>query len=261
MSGGQRVVVPCSKCFFCLQSKRAAWSFRIEQEHKRSNTAYFLTLTYEDGHLPINEVGEETLRKTDYQAFMKRLRRCVEPVKLRYYSVGEYGDLFDRPHYHSIMFNLPQPVVGSLDQAWQKGYVHVGSVSRASIHYVTGYVINRFDVRSGREPPFSVMSRRPGIGYDYVEKYKEWHRSDFKNYAQSGPNKHALPRYYREKLFSVYERAFLAEQSILEAQNRYIDAISKLYKFHSDPCYYYDERRAFEHEQIGIKSSQQSKIF
>lgn len=143
----KRDLVPCGKCLWCLQKKRADWSFRLFQELNVSESAHFLTLTYDDEKLP-----EEGLRKRDLQLFFKKLRKS-NSAKIRYYAVGEYGTRTSRAHYHAIMFNLD--VTCPVAQIWDKGHVQVGSVTPASIHYVTKYVINKhanFRVSLPRSP-------------------------------------------------------------------------------------------------------------
>lgn len=148
------LTVPCGHCNFCLSNRRADWSFRLFQETKVSQSAHFLTLTYDDSTVP---VGDDcySLCKRDLQLFTKKLRK-ENGSKLRYYAVGEYGTKTNRPHYHSIMFNLQPRTVEALPNIWNLGMVHVGDVNEASIHYVTKYVINRDLEVSGREPPFFV---------------------------------------------------------------------------------------------------------
>ena len=48
----------------------------------------------------------QTLRKRDYQLFMKRLRKAFPNDKIRFYAAGEYGPKTLRPHYHAILFGL-----------------------------------------------------------------------------------------------------------------------------------------------------------
>lgn len=247
---GKRDVVPCGKCNFCLQTKRADWSFRLNQEWKVASSAHFLTLTYEDSQIPVNGLCKE-----DHQLFMKRLRK-ESVVPLRYYAVGEYGTETQRPHYHSIMFNLPGALLKRLDAIWQKGFVHVGDVTEASIHYVTKYVINKPDVSGGREPPFSSMSRRPGIGHNYLETHKKWHRADMRNYAKVNGVVTRLPRYYKEKVFTEMERAKLAMESVAVGDMAYLESVEKLSRFHLDPYYYYDERLVHAHDVVKDKANQ-----
>lgn len=138
-----RITVPCSKCYACLARKRAEWAFRLSNELKASDTAFFFTLTYSD------EYDKGTVSKRDIQLFIKRLRKGIaeahktsesehltpkgiipplsnrvpqiaekgpktgtygsvkkEP-KFRYFVTGEYGEKTNRPHYHGIFFNIP----------------------------------------------------------------------------------------------------------------------------------------------------------
>lgn len=160
---GKRVVVPCNKCNYCLETKRADWSFRLSQELKKASSALFLTLTYEDTQLPINSVGLPELNMRHVQLFKKRLRFECSPFtksSLRYYTVGEYGTKTMRPHYHSIIFNIPPAKFDSIERIWSHGNVHRGSVTPASIHYVTKYVINRMDHNSEVCPVMAMCNFR-----------------------------------------------------------------------------------------------------
>jgi len=150
----QDLTVPCGHCNFCLSNRRADWTFRLYQEHKKAPSSHFLTLTYDDTTVPI---GDDcySLSKRDLQLFTKRLRK-ENGSKLRYYSVGEYGTKTQRPHYHSIMFGINVSTLDKIQTIWGLGNVHVGQVSEASIHYVTKYVINNDREVSGREPPFCI---------------------------------------------------------------------------------------------------------
>ena len=126
---GRKEFVPCGKCNFCLESRRAEWSFRLRQELKVSTSAHFLTLTYEDQKLPRTADGLGTLLKSDLQKFFKRLRK--ESVnKLRYYAVGEYGTNTERPHYHALLFNCENKVLEeTLVTVWSLGQVQIGTVT------------------------------------------------------------------------------------------------------------------------------------
>lgn len=158
------VSVPCGKCLACLSNKRMEWIFRLEQEHKYSSSAWFVTLTYDEKHLR----SDRSLCKRDLQLYFKRLRKYDGHKNIRYYAVGEYGEVTGRPHYHILLFNAVESFIRS---AWYDakqrpiGIVHLGNVSAASIAYCTKYVIQRPEVMAdGRERPFALMSRKYGIG-------------------------------------------------------------------------------------------------
>jgi len=244
--------VPCGKCNFCLATKRTQWSLRIAQEYIHCDAAQFITLTYAEETMPVKD-GLPQLNKEDFQLFMKRLRK-MSPGKLRYYAVGEYGEILERPHYHLILFNLPNTHLNDVVNAWSKdgqpiGHIHVGKVEPASIHYVTKYVINKEIVYPGREPPFALMSRRPGIGYQYLETHKSWHNADLRNYMQINGITTLLPRYYKEKLYSPNQRAHMAAVAEVLSDQSWNDTIQKLSRFHHDPYYYHEERISFLHNK------------
>lgn len=152
----------CGKCEPCRVDRRRLWTTRLLLEAQQHSEACFVTLTYDEKHLP----ADGSVQVRDLQLFLKRLRRlCVR--KLRYFAVGEYGDHTKRPHYHAIVFGCSDPDL--VARAWPLGFVHVGLVSEASILYTCKYAVKGMtsgkDERlAGRKPEFARMSLRPGIG-------------------------------------------------------------------------------------------------
>lgn len=265
---GATDVVPCGRCNFCLQAKRADWIFRIAQELKVSHTSHFITLTYGENFVPYDPLsGLPTLSKRDYQLFTKVLRKENKNVvdwPLRYYAVGEYGTQHCRPHYHALMFNLAPGLERKVAEVWNKGLVDVGKVEPASIAYVTKYVINRVGDYIGREKPFSFMSKRPGIGANYLETHTTYHRSGYdtteplsarevnamRTVANVNGQVSRLPRYYKDKMFTVEEKRDIANQSIADSDRVYWETIERLAQFHDDPQGYYDACVSHQHDLI-----------
>lgn len=214
-----RLTVPCNKCVACLSNRRNSWSFRLFQELKHSISAHFITLTYDDDHIPENG----TLVKKHVQDWMKRLRKYIHPYKVRYFLVGEYGGRYHRPHYHCLLFNHPDEIDlrDSLEKSWTFGFCDIGTCTPASIHYVTKYtlaskLIEDEDLRLSSPvfnfdhplddsllyPTFMVCSKRPGIGSGYLsDRLIKWHKKDVKTYVQLFSQKLLMPRYYRDKVF------------------------------------------------------------
>lgn len=146
----------------------------------------FVTLTYDDEHLPPGG----TLDPTHVQLFIKRFRKALEPVKIRYYLVGEYGDQSDRPHYHVALFGYPSCLKGitnpnrggyccsvcdGVRAVWGHGNIYSGGLSHASASYIAGYVTKKLTDPNdpelgGRYPEFSRQSTRPGIGADFMDE-------------------------------------------------------------------------------------------
>lgn len=198
-----RISVGCGKCVQCLQKRRSEWTFRLKIELRNCDSAFFITLTYDDENLPISG----NLSKTDVQLFFKRLRKAQGAgQQLRYYLVGEYGEQNMRPHYHMIIFNLKPSIVVKVEEIWKKGMIYIGEVSHASIHYVTKYMLQNSYIKEGKEKPFSLMSRRPYLGSDYVRNMKNYHRTNTSHVTQEDGYRQPIPRIFRNKMYHKLQR-------------------------------------------------------
>lgn len=133
-------LTPCGNCAECVARKISAWSCRLTNEEKYCESALFLTLTYSTDFVPITPKGFMTLDKRDVQLFFKNLRKAQFGSKkgnIKYYAAGEYGGRTNRPHWHIILFNAR---VELLQPAWDKGQIHYGTVTPASIGYSLKYI-------------------------------------------------------------------------------------------------------------------------
>lgn len=212
------MLVPCGKCLACLSNKRNDWSFRLEQEYKYSKGAHFVTLTYDQKHYP----SDGCLDKRHVQLYLKRLRKRDGTNSIRYYAVGEYGSKSGRAHYHILLFNADEK---NIRLAWCDskgapiGIVHVGTVTSASVAYVTKYIIQKPEHLEGRTKPFSLMSRKYGIGGKYLtDEMVNWHREGDKNYCIREGQKIRLPRFYREKVwYKPVDRERIASASLTQS--------------------------------------------
>jgi len=170
----------CGQCLPCRINRRRVWTHRIMLEAALHADNAFITLTYSDEHLPIDgnvHVGE-------MQRWLKRLRKELAPAKIRYFLVGEYGEISQRPHYHAMVFGYPGCLNGvtskkekcctSCDlirRTWPFGHVYLGTVTRESAQYISGYTAKGWTnpnnpALQNRSPEFARMSLRPGIGAD-----------------------------------------------------------------------------------------------
>lgn len=192
------VTVPCGECIGCKKERARCWTIRIIQEGSLHRESCFLTLTYKTECLP----EYSSLQLEDFQNFMKRLRKKLEPLKIRYFACGEYGKELSRPHYHAVIFgiDLRNTLNGKLlnyessskmvEEEWDKGFNTVGDFNEKTAAYVAGYVTKKIlgeskdlhygdvdkrtgEIKATRLPEFTVMSRRPGIGSGWYEKYRE----------------------------------------------------------------------------------------
>lgn len=192
--GDQLVMVPCGKCYACIEKRSKSWAVRCCLEAGLYSDNCFVTLTYNRSSLPINGVNLK-----DVQRFIKNLRNEFGSG-IRYFGAAEYGSL-GRAHYHLILFNffpkdakcLSQSPYGgfyysskTLDRLWrtkkklddgkyhQLGFVSVGDVSFNSCAYVARYCQKKIGKELGVvgvNPEFSFMSRRPGIGEQYFRDH------------------------------------------------------------------------------------------
>jgi hypothetical protein len=203
--------VPCGKCYDCYQRRISQWSFRLMQEEKKSSSAFFITLTYSDENLPKTETNQATLDKRDLQLFMKSLRK-KNRNKIKYFVCGEYGDHTERPHYHMIIFNAAEKTI---QPTWEKGQIHFGKVSNASVGYTLKYMQKQGKIpkhiKDDRKKEFQLMSK--GLGLCYItNNSSKWHLNDLENrlYLNIEDNKKiSMPRYYKDKIYNKEQRGIL----------------------------------------------------
>lgn len=212
-------VVPCGKCNACLVRSRMEWACRLEYEDRQAKSSFFVTLSYDNDHLPVVEYVEPdtgacfyngVVSKRDIQLFMKRLRKELDSLgcKLRYYLISEYGPQTLRPHYHGLFFLDSVVDHDSFHRACCSAWplcrperLTVDAVTAERIKYCTEYALTKNSIPSYLEPNFRLMSRRPGIGASYVDLMGKWHKSErFFTYMNDN-HVITLPRYYREKLY------------------------------------------------------------
>ena len=229
---------PCGKCPACVRRRVSGWAFRLNKQSEQSNSAHFVTLTYNDEHIKKTKNGFETLVKKDVQDFFKRLRKLTNQ-KISYYAVGEYGDTGERPHYHIILFNANPKIV---ENAWKLnhitlGNVHFGDVGDASVGYTLKYIskdkkIPQFN-GDDRQKEFALMSKGLGAGY-LTDNMVKWHtKGNIENKVYlplKDGKKAAMPRYYKDKLYDkgqkfrigVFMRAE-SQKQVEELENQYGD--------------------------------------
>jgi hypothetical protein len=249
--GYEPIWLPCGQCIGCRLERSRQWAMRIVHEAQMYDRNCFVTLTYDDEYLP----KDGSLNKRDFQLFMKRLRKRYG-AGIRYYQCGEYGELLGRPHHHAILFNFDfdDKVLwsvrdgvrlyrsASLEQLWPHGYSTIGDVTFESAAYVARYCTKKITGKlahehyKGKLPEYATMSRRPGIGRAWLEKYKD----DVYNYdyvvVRNGL-KLRPPRYYDriydeidpERMMEIKEkRGESAKENIKEMHWQRLEAKEEL---------------------------------
>lgn len=191
-ANSKSIKLPCGQCIGCRLERSRQWAIRCIHEASLYEDNCFITLTYNDQHKP----DDDSLDVRHFQLFMKRLRKRFG-AGIRFFHCGEYGETFGRPHYHACLFNfdfqdkvewkrsngVPIFTSDSLSELWPYGFSTVGSVTFESAAYVARYILKKvngdladdhyFDSSTGvyRKPEYTTMSRRPGIGKGWFDKY------------------------------------------------------------------------------------------
>lgn len=184
--------VPCGRCIGCRLERSRNWAIRCVHEAQGHEDNSFITLTYRDEELIYGGAAHGILYPRHLELFWKRFRKRAGK-KLRYFACGEYGDISHRPHYHAIVFGyrFPDEQISAtkngsiyrrsnmLDDVWSHGNCIIGDVTFESAAYVARYIMKKrlgesakeYE-RDGIEPEFVRMSRRPGIGSDWFDKFQ-----------------------------------------------------------------------------------------
>lgn len=258
--------VPCGQCKECRIRYATSWAVRCVLESQKHKENVFLTLTFNDEHLPPNR----SLDKKTLQKFLKRFRKQVYPAKVRFFASGEYGKCEGkRPHYHLLVFGIgiKNPVFENLRwdykhqgfwcdcKAWKDergdsiGNCFIGTITIKSAYYVAKYSVKKLTGQLGKEyyeqrgviPEFSLSSRRPGIGLDYLESQQDTILK--KNCIGINGSKYPIPRYFHKKLkeslpfYELYLSGQSFEQALKDRKEWF-----KLYDELDDPYTYLRDR-------------------
>lgn len=227
--------IPCGQCIGCRLERSRQWAMRCVHEASLWDFNCFVTLTYDDDHLPLNG----SLVKADHQKFIKRLRDRLDYPPMKYYMCGEYGETYGRPHYHFILFGIDFAdkllfkttqsghklyTSALLDDIWGLGHCQIGSVTFDSAAYVARYIMKKMtgpkafdaynvvDPSTGEVlhellPEYNDMSRASGVGREWFEKFRK--DTYPRDYTTMNGVKVRPPRYY-DKRFEMDDPLLLA---------------------------------------------------
>lgn len=229
------IVLPCGHCFNCKTARAKSWAYRCVLEASLYPDNAFITLTYDNKHLP----KDKKLSKKHFRLFIKRLRVLYPGI--RYFACGEYGPQTLRPHYHAIVFNwFPKDAqaIGpgeyggyrylskELDKIWANGSTELGDVSLASAGYVARYTLKKLGSNTGE---FITMSLRPGIGFRYFQEHIYDIYDTDKIYFNFGKNKAVTPFRYFDKLFNEIDAKKLEELKQVRVSSANLSVASRLF--------------------------------
>lgn len=183
-----KMELPCGQCIGCRADKARQWQIRILHEAAMHESNCFITLTYAERE----NLDRTSLNKRDVTLFLKRLRKAHPDQTIRYFQCGEYGDELQRPHHHAVIFNYDFPdkhlfkkqggnniyLSPELADLWPHGQHSIGDVTHESAAYVAAYTLKKINGELAKEhyddriPEYSTMSRKPGLGKQFYQKFK-----------------------------------------------------------------------------------------
>lgn len=235
--------MPCKQCIGCRLENSRQWATRLLHETKFHNKSCFLTLTYDEKHVPI----DGSLNKSHLRTFFNDLRSRLSyygKEKLKFFAVGEYGDLRGRPHYHAALFGpfgvfeddserveeeqsrsgnrqFSHPDIGSV---WPHGSHRFSDLSFESAAYVARYCLKKVSGIAAsyhygsRVPEFSSQSNGLGKGH-----FEEWRNDIYPSDHVVLPSRGSfMPPPYYDRLLekadpALFERVKKARREAQEA--------------------------------------------
>jgi hypothetical protein len=209
------LTLPCGKCAECKSKRASEWALRCKHEIACHDLNCFITLTYDDDHLP-----SFLIVKDEFQKFIKRLRKKIK-TKLKYIVSHEYGGRSGRPHHHAIIFGWSppnqsflmeapsgEPLYTSplLDELWPHGFHSIGDANAKTAYYIASYSLKAVkhsvtDPETGELVTVSDSmdcSSRPAIGRNFF----------LENVDQILETEKMIPRYYKKLLERYYPDKF-----------------------------------------------------
>lgn len=251
---------PCGVCESCLEMKAREWSLRSMHEAQMHERNSFVTLTYAEEFL----THHGSLNRSHAVLFLKRLRKALQPHRIRYLLVGEYGSTTYRAHYHALIFGedftgdrvsagktksgFSQYESALLSQAWGLGRCTVQDLTLETAMYCCRYALKSalprvpgkrgerrkvpwwqhpvYGVWLKREREFQMVSRHPGLGRAWFEKYS----LDVVPHdacVVAGGQEFKPPRYYDRVLRAWCEDDYLAIKAARFAQGHTLDNLAE----------------------------------
>lgn len=193
------------------------------------------TLRYRDFQLFLKKLRKHAARKFaggSAPLHPPNSPAIASPQRIRFYVAGEYGDQRLRPHFHACLFGydfndkqyFTTTETGgklytseTLNKIWAKGHTTIGALTFESAAYTARYIMKKItgqnssasyekiDPETGeiinRKPEFNNMSRKPGIGKHWIEKYTTDVYPEGMNVVNG--HKSRPPRYY-DKYFKTH---------------------------------------------------------
>lgn len=233
--------IPCGRCVNCMINKTEELKLRCEWEMTQYQHCSFMTLTYDDLCVKINDEGIMNLCYKDVQDMLKRIRTDLKRGKIeeneyfrsdfKYLICGEYGDEGNRPHYHCIFFGIDFECKKIIEKYWKMGRVDSGNLREGGIKYVLKYMhksLNNKEMRkiydeNNLERPFQKHSN--GLGRGIYEKQMEHIKE---NGTIKWHNKEIPSNRYYNNLMLIYNKPYQWQETYYKMQQYGIKKQGKL---------------------------------
>ena len=247
----QEMMIPCGKCANCRKKDKNRLVSRLTLEDRIAVSAFFVTLTYNDQHLPIIN-GVPSLNPKHVTDFIKRVRNYLNgvgkagPYKIgvdqkaihdnlkaqgknfKYFLVGDYGDVYQRPLYHLILYNIHHEMKIPLTRLWGKGKIDFQAPRNAqsTIQYSASYMVKQANYPFGAIKPFRRMSRNLGLGF--LKRFPDSMRAGL---IETSFVKFRPPQNWQDWRYTKEEQDVIREnykKTQIETYHKQYDALAKV---------------------------------
>lgn len=240
------IEVTCGKCLSCKSAKKKEWSLRVWHEAQYyPDERWFLTLTYDEEHLPrVEHEGEwyATLRYHDVQKFIKLVRRHYEREfgrspshHVKYICTSELGENTARSHYHMILFGVPLSAKEYLQRYWPHGHIEFDYVNWRNIRYTMQYIDDVTYDQEFRSLLSNIGIEQPGKrqSQGLGKRYALANARSIQLNGLRTPDGHpsTIPRYYLAKLGLLEDLEFKAQMH--DRANRHMEELMQYYGDHT----------------------------
>lgn len=161
----------CGQCIGCRLRVSREWGIRAMHEASEYTKNCFLTLTYDNEHLPSDGGLHQSHMKQFFDSLLERFEGFTTvPIKnkktglyelrnpIRRLYCGEYGSVNLRPHWHAIVFNFdfedkelfkkspsgfPIYTSKELSRLWPHGFASIGECNFETASYVARYTTKK----------------------------------------------------------------------------------------------------------------------
>lgn len=273
--GKRSIYVPCGQCAWCRRRKQDDWFFRLSFEARLWPYVFFVTLTYDEEHVPVQAAdqdgvlrwfrGYDFVRPTDLSVemiavkqdpvrYFKRLTKRLSFLKghMKFYQKPS-GQCYLKPSppgrkYICVSergtkngrphyhFILFTTCDIDCSVDWSFGEVVQVPAELGSFRYVTKYLLK------GGSSDFDRILCSKGIGRDYVNYNSEVDKfyRDAKVY---------LPRYLRDYFTKLLDSELIdyeIDQGLIPPDSKHCKSVQAFKDSLKDQLYFSDPRSEFE---------------